>query len=196
MLRRVLTRATLGLALLSGASAASQQQRQPVAAHGVCNCAMRRCAYDDAIRAAVTQVSAVWPLPSSFIKAVIQRESNFQPAAVSSAGAIGLMQVLPSNAERLGFRKEDLWTPGKNILAGTRLLAALLRHYRGDVISTLVAYNARPRPLEAAVPENGETPAYVRAVLATWAAFQACGTAEAGAGSPQRPAPSAEAFLR
>jgi hypothetical protein len=46
-----------------------------------------------------------------------------------------------------------------------RLLAVLLRHYEGDVISALVAYNARPRRLFAPIPRNGETPAYVWKVL-------------------------------
>jgi soluble lytic murein transglycosylase-like protein len=130
--------------------------------------------YDRAIKAAVTEVTPVWRVPTSLVKAVIQQESAFQPAVVSSAGAIGLMQVLPSNALRLGFRPEALWSPAENILAGTRLLAVLLRHYQGDVISTLVAYNARPRRRLASLPDNGETPAYVRAVLRYWAALQRC----------------------
>jgi hypothetical protein len=64
--------------------------------------------------------------------------------------------------------------PGPNILAGTRLLAVLLRHYRGDVVSALVAYNARPRMRLAPVPENGETPGYVRRVLGSWRDAERC----------------------
>ena len=116
----------------------------------------------------------MWLLPVSLVKAVIQVESAFRPEALSSAGAIGLMQVLPSNAWRLGFVPQALYNPTDNILAGTRLLAALLRHYQGDVISALVAYNARPRRRLAPLPDNGETPAYVRAVLTSWRSFERC----------------------
>jgi soluble lytic murein transglycosylase-like protein len=165
-------RSTLAAVLLVGAAAGGEtaHAQQSLAA----GCQERAGLYDAAIEAAVSEVASVWPLPTSFIKAVIQRESAFQPRAVSSAGAVGLMQVLPSNARRLGFRPEALWSPAANILAGTRLLAVLLRHYQGDVISALVAYNARPRRRLAPVPNNGETPAYVRAVLQFWVVFQSC----------------------
>jgi hypothetical protein len=120
------------------------------------------------IEAAVGDVSSVWKVPPSLVKAIIHRESAFNPTALSRAGAVGLMQVLPRNAERLGVRSEELWVPRLNILAGTRLLAVLLRHYQGDVISALVAYNGRPRQVFAAPPKNGETALYVRAVLEAW----------------------------
>lgn len=123
------------------------------------------CPYEKEIAAALADTARVWPVPRELVLAVIQRESACNPRAVSRVGAIGLMQVMPFNAERLGLRREDLHDPARNILAGTRLLAALLKHYRGDLVSTLVAYNARPRKLGAPIPENGETPAYVRAVL-------------------------------
>jgi soluble lytic murein transglycosylase-like protein len=130
--------------------------------------------FDADIRAATASVAGIWPVPDSFVKAVIHRESGFQPRAVSAVGAIGLMQVMPFNARRLGVRSSQLWTPATNILAGTRLLAVLLRHYRGDVISTLVAYNAGPRQPFAPVPRNGETPQYVRGVLTSWGAIRRC----------------------
>jgi soluble lytic murein transglycosylase-like protein len=131
-------------------------------------------AYDGEIRAATASVGHIWPVPHSFVKAVIHRESGFHPRAASSAGAIGLMQVMPFNARRLGVSPSALWTPATNILAGTRLLAVLLRHYQGDVISTLVAYNAGPRRPLAPVPENGETPQYVQGVLASWQLLRQC----------------------
>ena len=131
-------------------------------------------AYDPEIRVAVGDVASIWPVPHSFVKAVIHRESGFRPRAVSPAGAVGLMQVIPFNARRLGVTERELWTPATNILAGTRLLAVLLRHYRGDVISTLVAYNAGPRQLLAPIPENGETPGYVRGVLESWRTLRRC----------------------
>src|SRR5262249_29422767 len=60
---------------------------------------------------------------------------------------------------------EELFNSRKNILAGVRLVAALLKHYGADLISTLVAYNARPREPFAHLPDNGETPHYMLAVL-------------------------------
>ncbi len=75
------------------------------------------------------------------------------------------MQVMPYTAPRVGLTEPDLWDPAKNILAGTRLLAVLLRYYRGDLIGALVAYNSRPRKIFAPIPRNGETPRYVSAVL-------------------------------
>jgi len=131
-------------------------------------------AYEVEIAAATRSVAGIWPVPDSFVKAVIRRESGFRPRAVSPAGAVGLMQIMPWNARRLGITYAELWDPTRNILAGTRLLAVLLRHYQGDVISTLIAYNAGPgRPL-APVPRNGETPGYVRGVLASWRLFHRC----------------------
>jgi len=145
-----------------------------------------RCAtsYEFEIDAAVSDVASVWGVPSSLVKAIIQRESAFQPQALSRAGAVGLMQVLPRNAERLGVARGQLGEPGPNILAGTRLLAVLLRHYRGDVVSALVAYNARPRRVFAPLPENGETALYVRAVLEGWRRFAHCGHLEGRAAKP------------
>jgi len=128
--------------------------------------------YDDAIAAAIGQANAVYPVPPALVRAVIRQESAFLPGAVSRSGARGLMQIMPANARRLGFRPDELWDPAKNIMAGVRLLAVLLKRYRGDVVSSLVAYNARPRPLFAPLPRNGETPAYVWKVLAFYEQYR------------------------
>ena len=128
--------------------------------------------YDAAVATAVADTAHVFVVPPSLVRAIIRRESSFRPLALSRAGACGLMQVMPANAARLGVGLQDLSDPTKNILAGTRLLAVLLRHYRGDVISALVAYNARHRRLFAPLPRNGETPEYVRHVLAYYEAYQ------------------------
>ncbi len=122
-------------------------------------------AYEKEIFDAVKDVEAVYPVPTALVKAIIKRESDFNPRALSMAGAVGLMQVMPYNAARLGVTARELLAPRKNILAGVRLLAVLLKHYQGDLISTLVAYNARPRRLLAPLPSNGETPQYVATVL-------------------------------
>jgi soluble lytic murein transglycosylase-like protein len=127
--------------------------------------------YDREIAAAVEDVRDVHPVPAALVRAVITQESSWNPRAVSRAGALGLMQLLPATAAKVGVSREELFDPAKNILGGVRLLAVLLRHYDGDVISTLTAYNARPRRLFAPIPQNGETPRYVEAVLTYYARF-------------------------
>ncbi len=127
--------------------------------------------YDREIAAAIEDVHDVHHVPAALVKAVITQESSWSPRAVSRAGALGLMQLLPATAAKVGVSREELFDPAKNILAGVRLLAVLLRHYRGDVISALTAYNARPRELFAPIPQNGETPGYVRAVLEYYARY-------------------------
>ena len=131
----------------------------------------RDALYDREIAAAIQDVEEVHHVPTALVKAVIAQESSWNPRAVSRAGAVGLMQLLPATAAKVGVSREELFDPAKNILAGVRLLAVLLRHYRGDVISALTAYNARPRELFAPIPQNGETPGYVRAVLAYYARY-------------------------
>lgn len=127
--------------------------------------------YDREITIAIEDVGDVYRVPIALVKAVITQESSWNPRAVSRAGALGLMQLLPATAAKVGVSREELFDPAKNILGGVRLLAVLLRHYDGDVISTLTAYNARPRRLFAPIPQNGETPRYVEAVLTYYARF-------------------------
>jgi soluble lytic murein transglycosylase-like protein len=124
-----------------------------------------RTMYEAEIAAAVDSVKEVHTVPPALVMAVIAAESGWNPRAVSRSGAVGLMQLMPATGAKAGVRRDELFVPGRNILAGTRLLAILLRHYRGDLVSTLVAYNAGARRPYAPVPQNGETPAYVARVL-------------------------------
>ncbi len=122
--------------------------------------------FEAEIDAALADTAAIYPVPKALVVAVISVESGFRPRAVSRAGAKGLMQLMPYTAQRVGVAERHIFDPAQNILGGVRLLAVLLRHYDGDVISALVAYNARPRRLSAPIPRNGETPMYVWRVLA------------------------------
>lgn len=123
--------------------------------------------WDAEIKAAVADVADVWPVPPALVRAVIRQESANNPRAVSPAGAKGLMQLMPATAVKVGVAEKELFTPARNILAGVRLLAALLKHYEGDVVSALVAYNSGPKT-KAQVPSNGETPEYVTRILTYW----------------------------
>ena len=156
-LRRRTRRAALSLALATAGAAPSRAAAGPPRSDA---------RYDREIAVAISAARPIYPVPRSLVMAVIRAESGFDAEAVSPAGAVGLMQLMPATARRLGIRPDELRDPARNVLGGVRLLAVLLRRYRGDVVSALVAYNSRPRPRLAPIPRNGETPAYVRAVLA------------------------------
>ncbi|MDX2014005.1 MAG: lytic transglycosylase domain-containing protein [Myxococcaceae bacterium] len=143
-------------------------------------------AFLEEIDAAIADARAVYPVPQALVRAVMQQESGNNPKALSPVGAIGLMQVMPFNATKLGLAGEkELWVPRLNILAGVRLLAALLKHYEGDVVAALVAYNSGPKAPRR-VPDNGETPQYVVNILALYKRFLASGGADAGVPSAPR----------
>lgn len=117
----------------------------------------------DILRASVgTNVSPALAL------AVIAVESAGQAAAVSSAGAQGLMQLIPATAQRFGV--SDSFDPAQNIRGGIAYLDWLLAHFDNDVVLALAGYNAG----EGAVRRNGgvppfaETRDYVPKVLAAW----------------------------
>ncbi len=76
--------------------------------------------FDRLIRDTVT---SIWPqLDWQLIKCQIRQESDFKPDAISSCGAIGLMQILPETARELGFNREELFIPEKNLRAGITYL--------------------------------------------------------------------------
>lgn len=105
----------------------------------------------------------------ALVLAVISVESAGRPAAVSTAGAAGLMQLMPATAERFGVT--DRLLTDENIRGGVAYLDWLMGHFDGDPIMVLAAYNAG----EGAVRDNGgvppyaETRAYVPKVLAAFA---------------------------
>lgn len=75
-----------------------------------------------------------------FVLSIIYAESHFDPSLTSTAGAMGLMQIMPSNAKRFGA--DDAYDPAQNITAGCMLLARLQKRYDGDVALILAAYSA------------------------------------------------------
>lgn len=102
------------------------------------------------------------------VHAVIEAESNWNPAAISSKGAQGLMQLVPGTAEGLGV--DNVFDPAKNIEGGVTYLGMLLEKYGGDLDKALAAYNAGAGAVDRAggVPHNPETRAYVQKVIAAY----------------------------
>ncbi len=101
----------------------------------------------------------------ALIKAMIRVESNFDPNAVSSAGAEGLMQIMPKTAEVLEIAHP--FDPEENIAGGTRYIRYLLDRFAQDIKLALAAYNAGPESITkyGGVPPYAETKRYISKVL-------------------------------
>jgi soluble lytic murein transglycosylase-like protein len=101
----------------------------------------------------------------NLIKAVIKAESNFNPQAVSRAGARGLMQLMPKTA--YAYQVQDSFEPESNIEAGVRYLRYLLNLFQGNLHLALAGYNAGENAVikNKGIPPYPETRTYVQRVL-------------------------------
>ena len=120
----------------------------------------RAAAYQPTIVAA----AARYDVSPALVHAIAHVESRFNPAALSPAGARGIMQLMPATARQLGV---DAGDPGANIRGGTAYLRRLLNRYDGDIVCTIAAYNAGPGNVSKArcIPGFRETRLYVARVL-------------------------------
>lgn len=132
-------------------------------------------------------------LPEALIYAVIRQESAFKENVISSAGAYGLMQILPKTAKQIARKQHipyqtpaDLFNPSLNIRIGSTYLAALAKQFHGNPLLMVAAYNAGPgqakrwlknQPIEEidvwveTIPW-AETRNYLKGIIAFYAVYQ------------------------
>ena len=115
---------------------------------------------EDMIRAAAQK----YGVDSSLVSAVAEAESGGDQSAVSEAGAIGIMQLMPGTAEALGVNPYDAQ---QNLEGGAKYLRQMLDSFDGDVRKAVAAYNAGPQAVKkyGGVPPYAETQDYVDKVL-------------------------------
>ncbi|PYG85709.1 transglycosylase-like protein with SLT domain [Ruminiclostridium sufflavum DSM 19573] len=116
------------------------------------------------INTAINNASSKYGVDKNLIRAVMKQESSFDPTSISSSGAQGLMQLMPSTAASLGV--SDPFDIAQNINGGTMYLKNQLSSFKGDVSLALAAYNAGPNSVTkyGGIPPYAETQDYVQKV--------------------------------
>ncbi len=147
--------------------------------------------------AQVTEASQRFGIPTTWIMAVMRAESAGDLRAVSSAGAMGLMQVMPDTWDGLRTRHglgRDPYDPRDNILAGTAYLREMWDRY-GNVAAMLAAYNAGPARYDEYRLADRPLPSETRAYVAALAPFLLGERPSRGTVAPARPLDWREAAI-
>ena len=121
----------------------------------------------------IVEAARLYELPVALVRAVLHIESDFDPNVVSVDGAMGLMQLMPFTAQKMGVINP--FDPRQNILGGARFLRILANQWNGDLVLTVASYNAGAGAVERyrGVPPYGETQRYVNRVLERYYAYRA-----------------------
>jgi soluble lytic murein transglycosylase-like protein len=122
--------------------------------------------------ALIQEVAKKHEISPALVKAVIQAESKFDSNAISSQGAVGLMQILPSTGRSMGIL--TLNEPGDNVLAGVLYLKTLLKEFDDDEYLAIAAYNCGPdavRRYGNQMPPFTETKVFVSRVMAYYQSY-------------------------
>lgn len=121
----------------------------------------------------IRQAATLYQIPEPLVRAVIKVESDYDPRAVSYAGARGLMQLMPDTADRLQVR--DINDPRENIFGGVRYLRILANTFNGDLSLTVAAYNAGEEAVmrHQGIPPYQQTREYVVKVTKYYRRYRA-----------------------
>lgn len=114
----------------------------------------------------IRSVAKIYQLPHTLLHAVITAESSYDPDAISRAGAVGLMQLMPETAKQYGVSNRR--DPKQNIYGGSRYLRYLLKLFKNDLSLALAAYNAGEGTVKRygnKIPPYKETRNYVKKVI-------------------------------
>jgi len=145
---------------------------------------------------AVERIASEHSLPPQLIHSVIKVESNYNPYAISSKGAQGLMQLIPDTARRFGVN--NVFNPVENIEGGAKYLRYLLDLYGWDYPLALAAYNAGEKAVAkyGGIPPYAETQNYVVQVRKQLEAARKAAAAKQAALAPPAPAPKGDGLSR
>ncbi|MFD3445992.1 lytic transglycosylase domain-containing protein [Microbacteriaceae bacterium 4G12] len=113
----------------------------------------------------IQEMSTRYGVPKELIQKMIEVESSYNPNTVSSAGAMGLMQLMPENVKEQGVTNP--FDPKQNIEAGVKEISGYLKKYNGDLVLSLAAYNAGPGNVQkyGGIPPFRETQNYIKKIL-------------------------------
>lgn len=156
----------LAVSAVNGEAVSSQNQRvaQTEKASQSFQTAFKEASKTESMDAIFAEAAARYGVSEKLLKSVAKAESNFNAKAVSKAGAMGVMQLMPATARSLGVT--DPYDARQNIMGGAKYLKENLDRFGGNVSLALAAYNAGPNAVQkyGGIPPYKETQNYVKTV--------------------------------